>query len=225
MKLSAVHQIEVTSKCNLSCIYCIHRIMKRPKEDMNIVTFGKALDLCKLLWRKQTQKELWLHGLGESLMHPEFTKYCEAARKALPGLPIRASTNAELLTQEHVDCMADLGIRLHISMHRPEKLQHTPRMAHEAGILEYMDCSAVTHGNDWAGQVDWGHNGGNFPCGWLEGGWTVVLANGDITTCCVDAEGLGIVGNIRQPLEELVQLEIKPYKLCNTCNLTIPEGV
>lgn len=220
MKLSEVHQIEVSSKCNLSCVYCVHhKVMTRKKEHMELHVFQKTLDLCRYLWRCQTQKEIWLHGLGESLLHPEFTKYCEYARKALPGLAIRVSTNGELLTQEHVDCMADLGIRLHISIHNPGKLGNTPMIASKAGILEYMASNPVIEPNNWGGQIDWPVYNSPYKCGWLVNGWSIVLANGDITTCCFDATGEGVVGNINQPIAELVELEIKPWRVCKTCNL------
>jgi len=219
MNLSEVHQIEISSKCNLACEYCVHKTMTRKKEHMNLSTFQKTLDLCRLLWRKQTQKEVWLHGLGEPLLHPEFTKYCEYARKALPGLNIRVSTNGELLTQDHVDCMSDLGIRLHISIHNPEKLSTAPMMASKAGILEHMASNAVTEPSDWGGQIDWPVLNNPFKCGWLMFGWCVVLANGDITVCCNDCDGKGVFANITQPIEELVEIEIKPWSVCKTCSL------
>ena len=225
MKLSSIHQIEITNRCNLACIYCVHRIMKRKQEDMTLDIFEKTLELCKFLWRRGTQQELWLHGLGESLLHPEFLTYCELARKKLPGLIIRVSTNGVDLTKEHCEVMRKLEIRLHISMHKPELLQKAPTYAHDAGILEFLGCNPVTEANDWAGQVEWRKHPQNDLCGWLVNGWGLAYANGDITTCCVDCEGDGIIGHINQPIGELVELEMKPYKLCPNCNLTVPEGI
>lgn len=45
MKLTAIHQIEITSRCNLRCRYCVHPHMGRVKEDMEPATFAKALNI------------------------------------------------------------------------------------------------------------------------------------------------------------------------------------
>ena len=220
MKLTSIHQIEVTSRCNLQCKYCLQSVMTRKREDMNFETFRRSLDLCKMLWRKGAQHEVWLHGLGESLLHPEFMEYCKLARKTLPGCQVKFSTNGLNLTKEHCETLAEIGIRLHISIHKPELLGKSPAYAHNTGILEFIGCNPVTEANDWAGQVDWKKHPQETPCGWLLNGWAIILSNGDIATCCVDGNGNEIIGNINQPFEEIMKIEMKPIKLCEKCNLT-----
>ena len=46
--LGAIHQIEITSRCNLRCLYCPHSKMKRAKEDMTGEIFRAAMDEVKL---------------------------------------------------------------------------------------------------------------------------------------------------------------------------------
>lgn len=42
-----------------------------------------------------------------------------------------------------------------------------------------------------------------------------------MTTCCMDSEGLGIVGHVN---DEIGSLSFKPYSLCDTCHLKVPEA-
>ena len=84
--IRAIHQIEMTSRCNLRCRYCAHPTMARVKADMDDATFAKAL-----LWARQLPShELNLAGIGESTMHPEFVR--TEAQGTLPSLdadPVR----------------------------------------------------------------------------------------------------------------------------------------
>jgi hypothetical protein len=170
--------------------------MKRKKEDMSEDIFRKSIDACKTLVGRGTQKELWLHGIGESLLHPQLLDFCAIARKELPDLKIRLSTNAILITEEIVNGL----------------------VAQSAGIVEELSINAVTAPSDWAGQLNWPQTVHPAFCGYLKNGWAVILADGYIDTCCVDADKEGVIGHINDWEKAL----LKPYSLCKPCHLMPP---
>jgi hypothetical protein len=51
----------------------------------------------------------------------------------------------------------------------------------------------------------------------------MIMSNGDVTRCCQDAHGRGILGTVWQ--EDLDQLEHTPFIQCLTCHEDIPPGM
>lgn len=85
--------IELTNFCNLDCIMCPRRFMKREIGFMEFDLFKKIIDQCKY----QTDF-VWLHLFGESLYHPQldrFIDYC-SRNNVRAGL----STNATILSKD-----------------------------------------------------------------------------------------------------------------------------
>lgn len=212
----SVGQIELTSRCNLRCVYCPHPKMTRPKIDMTWEIYEKALDLAEYYLKRKTQRTLWLHGLGESTLHPEFAKMFRHARARLPNAQIGISSNGVSFTKEHAEAMAECNGILHFSLHRPEKVMPAAQLAKEAGIK-----SITVHANfalsafNWAGQVDWEvEKKESNACHWLRDAWCNILADGDIISCCMGAEKQGLIGNVNSTPAELLT---KPFDLCKTC--------
>ena len=219
--LKQIHQIELSSKCNLACIYCPHRVMKRKKEDMSWDVFKQAIKQVDVLHKMGNQKEVWLHGLGESLLHPDFLEMMIYARKELPNIELMISSNALLLDQKICREMARQQVKLHISVHKPEKIVNGLIYANQFKILDYFGCNPLQGANDWAGQVDWPRIAPFEVCGWIRDGWCVVLADGDIVLCCIIVEKeQGLIGNI---FDNISTLEIKSVDLCNKCHLDAKE--
>ena len=197
--------------------------MQRAKIDMTMELFHRALEWVQFYIHEGTQNELVLHGLGESTMHPNFSEMIREARRVLVNKPILFSTNGVSLTEEHVKACKLYGIGVHVSLHRPEKV------APATSLLRKHNVPALVHANfaignamDWAGQVDWEVTTPTRDlCRWLAEGWGLVLSDGRITTCCLDTEGDGIIGNIN---DDIGHLYVKPYKLCEKCHLTVPQG-
>ncbi len=215
--ISEVHQIEVTSRCNLKCVWCPHSTMKRPKIDMDGGTFTKALDLAERLGA--TQQELWLHGLGESTIHPKFINYCNEARRRLPNCRLRISTNAVQLTREMVKVLERLRIYVHVSVYKPEKIPHQISWLQQAGILEFLGCNPVQSPNNWAGQIEWPLNEVPAKCEWINKGWVYIQADGAILNCCIDVDGNSVIGHVND--ENPMEYSTKTFKLCEKCNMRL----
>lgn len=222
--LASIHQIEITSHCNLRCVYCpsrnLPKIRGQAAQHMDLVTFAKALDWARYFNKQDTQHELSLTGIGETLLHPEWRAMVAAARVALPGNYINFSTNGLLLDEPACAHLAEHGIKVWISLHRPEKAGRAIPLAQQYGILDGVNASAATSSFDWAGQVDWPVSAPASPCEWLRQGWGNVLVDGRISTCCLDAAGTGVVGTVDDPHGSL---HVKPYGLCDGCHQTIVE--
>ena len=190
--VQSIHQIELTNHCNLKCIYCIQPLQDRERGFMSEETFHKSIAAVKHCVEYGSQKEVWLHGLGESLLHPHFLEFCEYARDELTSLIIRVSSNGILMTEEICKKLRELEIRVHISLHKPD------------------------NANDWAGQLEWWHLKANHFCSWIRERWAYVLFDGNISHCCLDTKNPEIIGNI----DHWQDIEIKPFSLCEPCNLT-----
>jgi hypothetical protein len=196
--------------------------MQREKKDMDIDTFRWALHWIQYFKEQGTQGELSLTGIGEPLLHPEFLAYLEIARLILPDEPIVFATNGLLLTEDLCKAMAPFRPKIYVSLHRPELAGRGIEAAKRYGLLAGVNTSFVHSSINWAGQVDWYNSAPSCTCEFLRSGWGVVLSSGCITTCCMDAEAMGTIGHVR---EDPYNLEMKPYKLCNTCYQKLPEEV
>src|SRR3990167_3157408 len=98
--VKALHQIEISSRCSLKCVYCPSPDISkglyqdRRAEDMNRETFIRALEWVTVFVRKGTQAELNLAGIGESFLHPEFADFVKLAREAVgPLVKLVMATN------------------------------------------------------------------------------------------------------------------------------------
>ena len=216
MRIRHIHNIEITSKCNLKCMYCIHPGMdKARKEHMSFETFNKVMKICKILESQGDKQDLWLHGLGEPLLHPDFLEMCEMAREVLPTRHIHTSTNAIAMTREIGLKLKELGIGVHVSLHQANNAAKGIKAIYDLGIIEQLGCNPIEQANDWAGQIEWFKQPRKNTCGWLGNGWVYVYADGKIGACCTDGKALDTIGHI----DEWGQVEIRQISLCKTCNL------
>jgi MoaA/NifB/PqqE/SkfB family radical SAM enzyme len=111
--VTTVKQIEITSRCNLACIYCPHPKMQRPKVDMSEETFAATLDLVRHYCEAGTQGELSITGIGEALLHPSFPEWLARAREVIgPSRPLTFSTNGLLLDEARHQARQSAGLRI-----------------------------------------------------------------------------------------------------------------
>lgn len=217
-----IHQIELTTRCNLRCKYCPHfPVLPRKKEDMSRDTYNAALDLVRYYVRQGTQTELSLTGIGESLLHPDFLEYVELARQVIgPVRQLTITTNGILLTEEICKALAPLHPLVFVSLHRPEKAGLAVEAAKKHGILAGMNNSFATSAFDWAGtQKNWFVSAPKIKCDYLLRGWAVILVDGRLTTCCLDPDGRGVFGTVHDNPETL---RFGPHSLCDTCHMEVP---
>lgn len=104
--------IEITNACNLSCRFCIRN--KRVVRYMTIEEFNTIL-----LKIKGYTKYIYLHILGEPLMHPEIEKFITMATNL--GFNVNITTNGYL-----IDKIKDIrNIRqVNISLHSFQEKYH-----------------------------------------------------------------------------------------------------
>ena len=57
--------IETTSRCNMKCLHCSHKEMKRPREDMTEEMFKRIVDE---IAREKPDCEIWPTFYGEALL-------------------------------------------------------------------------------------------------------------------------------------------------------------
>ena len=65
--------IEITTRCNLSCLYCARSFLRKEGQDMRIEKFRRILDMLPHAYR------ITLVGLGEPLLHPDVVEYVAEA--------------------------------------------------------------------------------------------------------------------------------------------------
>lgn len=223
-----VHQIELTTRCNLKCKYCPHHPnLPRKKEDMEWDVFEASLDLVKFFVRQGTQTELSLTGIGESMLHPRFVEMVAESRVAIgPHRPLTLTTNGLLLDDAMAAALAPFRPQVFVSLHRPEKAAFAIVAAKKHGILAGRNTAFADSAFNWAGyQQNWTPivSAPNIACEYLRSGWCVVLVDGRIATCCLDADGSSVVGDVRDNPEKLA---LKPWgdekKGCQACHMSIP---
>lgn len=218
--VSEIHEIELTSMCQLACVYCPHPTLKREKAHMPWETFERTLEHVKYLCRKGTQGEVSLTGLGEALLYPRFTEAVERTRATIGGRLLVMSTNGVDMTPEIAQVLAQYDVAVYVSLHRPEVAAPALRMLEAAGCRHGHNSGFVDSSLDWAGQVDWHVSAPRALCGYLSRGWAVVRQNGNIDACCMDAHDLYPVGTV---WDEFGSLKTHATGLCAGCNFHVPE--
>jgi hypothetical protein len=217
-----VHQIEISSRCNLACGYCPHPGLQREKGDMDWEMFNAAIE-----WAAELGgPELSLTGMGEALLHPLFVPMLRRARERLPGAWLLLATNGVVLTRggEAVESILHalrvVGATVFVSTHRPEVAGPAIDLLRKAGVKVGTNDAFVTSGFDWAGQVEWhGLAAPKSVCQYIAQGWATVLQDGTIVNCCMDAHGLHPIGNVNDAVKPT---RIDPIPLCTTCHLEVP---
>ncbi len=103
--------IEVTSACQLHCVFCPRDDMTRKHGEMSLDLFQRLVDECAAQGTR-----LWMHYMGDPLLHSGIFDMLRYAKKA--GIPsIGMSTNVLLLTKETSRKLIETGLdRLEMSI-------------------------------------------------------------------------------------------------------------
>lgn len=214
----SIHQIEITSRCNLACRYCPHPKMTRPKIDMTREIFMRALHWAARL-PGDSNRELNLAGTGESTLHPDFVDFVHLAREAMPDhIRLVLATNGLTMTKDLARALAPTGVRVFVSLHRPERAGPAIEILKEFGLYEGASNDPAQASVNWAGQVKWHVSTPlkGSPCPWIRNGWLIVLSDGRITRCSFDNRLDETIGTI---WDDIGAMETSPYSLCKDCHL------
>ena len=104
MKFKKIY-IEITNACNLSCPFCIKN--KRKTNYMTVDNYKIIIDKIK-----NHTKEIYLHILGEPLLHSNIVDFIEYANEI--GLKVNITTNGYLINNlKNNDKIHRLNISLH----------------------------------------------------------------------------------------------------------------
>lgn len=96
-------QIEITNRCNLSCLHCVNNSGKCSPDELTTEEIFSLLDTLSSMGATR----ILLTG-GEPLMHPDLFRIVEHARREPMSVDI--FTNGTLVTEEHVEKFRNLGV-------------------------------------------------------------------------------------------------------------------
>lgn len=211
-----IHQIEVTSRCNLACKYCPSPKLKRPKMDMDEQTFLKAVAWVKEFVQVNGPHELNLAGIGESTIHPRFVDYVRFAREYLgPDQRLLFATNGVAMTEELAASLAPYRPDIWVSLHRPEKAGPAIEILKRHGLVVGVSADPSISSTNWAGQVKWHVSTARHECVWVKMGKVIVLSDGRVSRCSYDASGVGVIATVD---DDLSKFQTSPYSLCKSCD-------
>lgn len=216
-----IHEIELSSVCNLACRYCPHPKLERAKEHMTFETFQKTLRHLKYYCDQGTQTEVSLTGIGEAILHPSFTDALCLIRQTIGSeRTIVIATNGVNMTEQLAKTLAHFGVVVYVSTHRPEKAGPAVELLRQAGVRLGTNTAFVDSSLDWAGQVKWHVSAPSRPCDYLGLGWAVIRQDGQVNACCMDAHSKFPLATVD---DEPGSWRTWPISLCQSCHLTVPE--
>ncbi len=171
--------------------------------------------------RDGAQGNVNLHHFGESTLHPKFVEWVDRITDIVPEA--RVSSNGVGVTREMIRGMRDAGLTaLSLSIHRPEVVKKVAEMCQDEGLVCDFASGPLSAPHNWAGQVE-GRNSEwakTYECHFLEIQEVVILADGRLATCCIDAEGIVPLGTV---WDDLRKVDLKPFSLCLKCHHQVPE--
>ncbi len=115
-KFQRIH-LELTNKCNFSCLFCPDCVMTRERGVMEEDLARSALDQIADL---DLANKVTFHVMGEPLLHPRFFEILDyaASRKLAVGL----TTNGALLTPSIIERLAQRDLyQIDISLQTPDR--------------------------------------------------------------------------------------------------------
>lgn len=126
MKLKKIY-LEITNRCNLSCSFCIKN--QRKITDITIANYQTIIKKIK-----PYTKELYLHVLGEPLLHKDINYLIDYANRE--GLLVNITTNGYLINNiknnHHIH-------KLNISLHSYQEKYQIPLNKYLENIFNVID--------------------------------------------------------------------------------------
>lgn len=227
MNIRTINSIEISSLCDNACEYCPCKDQGAYRKTglMTVEIFQKAIGWAQRFAREGSQLEINLFGVGEPTLHPLLVQFVSYARAQMPfRWPIHLNTNGNRMTMELARSLKEAGITsMDITGHDHRATARTIRIFRKLGIKHKVSHDFAINPNNWAGQVDWfapEYNAGDCP--WICRGQAMVMSDGNVTTCCIDAFGKNILGSV---FDDLSQMDVCEHPLCALCHHTIPQAI
>lgn len=102
--------MNLIGKCNARCQFCYYT---PDYHDNSIISLS---DIKKMSWLKNVSTLDLYGGVGEPLLHPEFCDIVDYLKTQNPGQALHVTTNAQLLTKELSDRLANKLTHMNISI-------------------------------------------------------------------------------------------------------------
>lgn len=235
--VKAIKNLEISSLCNLSCVYCPAKDQMRHREVglMSDDVLERSLYWLRKFVQNGTQAEINVFGVGEPMLHPKVVEIVRKVRRAMtPDLRVLVNTNGLVFTEELCRALYDAGItKIDITDHEARATMETIRILRRVTGQYRPDPNGkwgysrdgVINPNDWGGIVTgWvqGAEHQRFICPWLNNGQVMIMSNGDVTRCCQDAFARGVLGTV---WDEIDQIPYSTFVQCETCHEIVPNWI
>lgn len=110
--------IEISNACNLKCSFCPYSQKNNPPTWMSVELFSKIIEEIST-----HIQEIYLHVLGEPLLHPKLKDFLEIANDK--NLRINITTNGTLIKKNQDLLLTSMGIRqINFSVHALEEFSN-----------------------------------------------------------------------------------------------------
>jgi len=231
--LQTITTIELSSRCDMNCRYCIQsqlRVSSRRKPGiMCNGAFERSLVVLNRLVSRGTQAEVNLNGNGESLLDPDLVERVARVKKIMGDRVVMFCTNGKALTLDITKKLIDAGLdQLHLSIHSPYHSRRALDMLRPLTdkIKVVVNPGPITASHNWAGQLPIEDQVKHLPsldCDPLIEGRGYISSEGFISPCCYDFDLHGVYTSVWD--DDVLEREVKPYSLCDTCHQKIPQGL
>ena len=231
MKLKTITTIELSSLCNLSCKYCINRLLvKHPMRSPGIMTdeiFEASLNILRNLCLGGTQQEVNLNGNGESTLDDQLIERIKKTKDVVGNRTVTFCTNGVNMTADLAKELKNAGLDIiSLSPHSPF---HTRKAAHLLagnGFKPFINFGSICASHNWAGQLEPENSIDcrlTNVCKPLEEGRGYISNEGYLSPCCYDYKLVGIYGHVLD--DDIFEKEVAPYSLCHTCHQKINKAL
>lgn len=214
--LTQIRVIEVTTRCDLRCAYCVHPTMTRPKVDMSEAHWQAALGWVRHFVRAGTQGEIQLSGVGESMLHPDLPRFCAELRAVIgPSRPLLLTTNGKALMPALADALTPSAPQICVTAHHAALAAPAASILKARGLLRSISFDPVLYPQDWAGQVKWLHpTRAVVECAVLRHGLGYIAADGSLLTCCMDTRNESMIGAV---MDAPGAVPLRVWRVCKAC--------
>ena len=217
----ALKVIEVTSRCSLSCVYCLWPTMPRPKLDMTQETWQRVLVWLAYCRDHGRQGEVSFSGVGEPTLHPQFPAMLRDARELLGGQArILFTTNGKNCTEALVRAVLPARPQVCVTNHFAHLAGPAAALYRRFGLLRAISHDPVDAAQDWAGQVQWptryADPASRGECLVLRERAAQVNADGTFAVCCMDGSHETAAGTVFDD-PETTAFRMTPWRLCASC--------